>query len=298
MEYNFLGSSDLKVSEIGFGAMSLDVKNTTISSDLIRFAYDQGINYFDTADLYDKGSNESLVGAAVRSFRKDIVLATKGGNKWRADGTGWDWDVSPLYIQKAVDDSLKRLGTDYIDLYQIHGGTIQDSFEDVVATLEKLVDAGKIRCYGISSIRPNVFLKYSEHANIVSNMMQFSLLDSRPQAYLPIFEQQKVSVIARGVLAQGLLVGKNAKAYLDYSVDEIVEIQNLLQAFSKKYGVSELAIALSAVLSENSVASALVGVRNQQQLNDILDAYNTIIGSSCLLDKTGIRPIAYKEHIV
>lgn len=217
-----------------------------------------------------------MLGKAIKSFRKDIVLASKVGNRWLKDQSGWDWDVTPSYIFQAIDDSLSRLQTDYLDLYQIHGGTNQDDFEAIVDTMEQLVKQGKIRHYGISSIRPNVFAKYCKHSNIVSNMMQYSILDNRPEPYFPLFEQSDVSIIARGVLAQGLLVNKKAKGYIDYDEAAVVDIQRQLKTYIKVHQCNEIILPLAYVLQQKCVASALIGTRTIDQLEAILDASNQI----------------------
>lgn len=297
MRYNQLGNSALSISSIGFGAMSLDLNRSTESEALLRKALDHGINYFDTADLYDKGLNEACVGKALKSHRKDIVLATKGGNKWRTDGSGWDWDVSPAYIRQAVEGSLSRLQTDYIDLYQIHGGTIEDDFEEVVATLTDLVSQGKIRNYGISSIRPNVFSRYCEGSSIVSNMMQYSILDNRPEDYFVNFESTNVRIIARGVLAQGILIDKAAKPYLGYSQEEVAQLKSQLDLLSREYNVSMTTLALAYVLQNRAVASALLGIRTIAQLDAIIDAYKSLEGLQIDFSTLQTKRIQYKEHL-
>src|SRR5690349_1405782 len=115
MKYRLLGSSGIKVSEIGFGCMSLSSNSENENIELLHAATDLGINFFDTADLYDKGMSEIAVGKAIKKMRKKIVLATKVGNQWRSDGTGWDWNPRREYILQAIDKSLRRLQTDYID---------------------------------------------------------------------------------------------------------------------------------------------------------------------------------------
>src|SRR5687768_422370 len=115
MEYGQLGQSTLKVSRIGFGAMSLGKTDDAEAGKLISGALDKGINYFDTSDLYDKGDNEKLLGRYLSKRRKEVVIATKVGNQWKSDGSGWDWNPRKEYILRAVDQSLARLGTDYID---------------------------------------------------------------------------------------------------------------------------------------------------------------------------------------
>lgn len=128
MHYNQLGKSNIKISEVSFGCMSLKGSKKE-NIQLIHQAIEHGINYFDTADLYDAGENEKVVGEALKGLRQDVVLATKVGNELRADGSGWDWNPRKSYILKAVDKSLKRLKTDYIDLYQLHGGTLDDPID-------------------------------------------------------------------------------------------------------------------------------------------------------------------------
>ncbi len=107
--------------------------------EIIEAALEAGINYFDTADLYDFGTNERIVGQALKSVRDQVVIATKVGNRWSESKDGWSWDPSKAYIKEAVKQSLKRLGTDYIDLYQLHGGTIEDPIDETIEAFEELV---------------------------------------------------------------------------------------------------------------------------------------------------------------
>jgi aryl-alcohol dehydrogenase-like predicted oxidoreductase len=173
MRYKQLGKSELKISKIGFGCMSLKGGRQE-NQKLVDCAMELGINYFDTADLYEKGMNEEMIGNALKKQRDKVVIATKVGNVWRADGSEWDWNASKEYILSSVEQSLKRLKTDYIDLYQLHGGTIDDPITETIEAFELLKQQGKIRYYGISSIRPNVIKTYVERSNIVSVMMQYS----------------------------------------------------------------------------------------------------------------------------
>lgn len=301
MRYNNLGHSDLKISEIGLGCMSLEGGASNVNIGLISEAFDHGINYFDTADLYEKGLNEELIGKAVHSFRDRIVLATKVGNEWRTDGSGWDWNPRKEYILRAADESLKRLKTDYIDVYQLHGGTIEDTMDDVVEAFEILVQVGKIKHYGISSIRPNVFTQYLEKSNVVSNMMQYSLLDRRPERYLELFKAHNTCIISRGSLAQGLLLGKKAKSYLGYEPTEIELLNENIEKLGQQLEVSRQAIALAYVLQQPLVASAVVGVRTANQMKDLWQACRELEklrhqDLSTLL--TAIRPIDYTAHLI
>ena len=176
---------------------------------IVRRAVELGVNFFDTADLYDRGANEDLLAHALGRRRSEVLIATKVGNRWRAGGDGWDWDPSPDYIRTAVEASLRRLRTDYVDLYQLHGGTIDDPIDDIIATFEALRQAGTIRAWGISSIRPNVIRRYAKRSSIASVMMQYSVLDRRPEEQaLPLLGGRGISVIVRGPVAKGLLAGK------------------------------------------------------------------------------------------
>ncbi|MBX3256609.1 MAG: aldo/keto reductase [Chitinophagaceae bacterium] len=274
MNFNPLGKSGLQVSELSFGCMSLGT-NDEDNARLIHYAIDNGINYFDTADLYQKGQNEITVGRALKGKRDKIILATKVGNQWRADGSGWDWNPQREYILRCVDESLKRLDVDYIDVYQLHGGTLEDPIDEVIATFEQLVQQGKIRFYGISSIRPNVIREYVAKSNIISVMMQYSLLDRRPEeACLSLLAEKNIGVLARGSLATGLLVNKTADPYLNYSEDEVHHAASAVQAISGE-SRKPSHTALRFVLQQRGISSAVVGIRTMEQLKDVLATLQT-----------------------
>ena len=302
MKYNRLGKSDLQVSEIGLGCMSLPVDDFRQGAALVRLAFDFGINYFDTADLYGRGANEELLGRAISGFRKEIILATKVGNQWRDGVEGWTWNPSRSHILWAVEQSLKRLATDYIDLYQLHGGTDADNFEEITETFELLVKQGKIRAYGLSSIRPNVFMRYLDKSAIVLNMMQYSALDTRPEEYMDSFFHAGISVVARGSLAQGILLDKAATGpYLHHSLEDTRTIKRVVAELATEQGVSKQAIALKYVLSRPAVASTVVGVRRMDQLGALQRAYlelEIIRENDFLRLLKDLPKIRYQDHWV
>jgi aryl-alcohol dehydrogenase-like predicted oxidoreductase len=247
------------------------------SEELIHQAIDEGINYFDTADLYDKGENEKLLGRALKGKRSKIVLATKAGNEWREDGSGWDWNPRKEYILSAVEKSLQRLQTDYIDLYQLHGGTMDDPMEETIEAFELLKDQGKIRYYGISSIRPNVIREWVSRSAIVSIMMQYSLLDRRPEeATLPLLKQKNIGVLARGSIAQGLLIDKPAKSYLEYSEKEVMNAKEVVHSTSNQQR-SLVQTAIQFVLHQAAITSAVVGMRTKEQLREAIGVFDSIL---------------------
>ncbi|MFJ7637096.1 aldo/keto reductase [Peribacillus sp. NPDC097225] len=277
MKKRRLGNSDLLVSEIGLGCMSLGTDQKK-AAEIVKAALHEGINYFDTADLYDFGVNEEIVGESLKPVRDQVYIATKVGNRWTENKEGWSWDPSGDYIKTAVKDSLKRLGTDYIDLYQLHGGTIEDNLEETIEAFEDLKKEGLIRYYGISSIRPNVIKAFVENSDIDSVMMQYSLLDRRPEEWMPLLENKQVSIIARGPLAKGLLSEKmlnkaSEDGYLDYSYQAL---QDLLPQLKEKISGKKLnAVALQYVLSNQCVASAVAGASTVQQLRENCQAANS-----------------------
>lgn len=285
------------ISEIGFGCMSLG-NDDGYNERLIHQAIDEGINYFDTADMYQKGQNEDTVGKALRVKRNQVVVATKVGNQWRPNGSGWDWNPGRDYILGAVEQSLKRLRTDHIDLYQLHGGTINDPIDEVIETFEQLQANGKIRYYGISSIRPNVIREYVKRSHIQSVMMQYSLLDRRAEeACLPLLQEQNIGVLARGTLAGGLLVNKPAKPYLNYSAEEVTRAAFSIQKIS---GIlrSPAQSAIRFSLVQSGIISAITGIRTKEQLKEVTDT----IGTPPLTEKeisflrNSIRMNYYDQH--
>ncbi len=267
MKQNRLGTSDLLVSEIGFGCMSLPL-DQQVSSKLLHRALELGINFFDTADLYQQGENEQMVGTAFKGMRDKIILASKVGNRWNDDGKTWRWDASPQWIKEEIQHSLERLQTDYLDLYQLHGGTLEDSIDEIIETFEELKKQGFIRHYGISSIRPNVIREWVKRSRLVSVMMPYSLLDRRPEEeVLDLLHQNTISVIARGSMAQGLLSSKPAKPFLDYSAAEVKNFQANLATFTTPER-SQSQIALRFALSHPAVTVSIPGASRMEQLEE------------------------------
>ncbi|HZG78392.1 MAG TPA: aldo/keto reductase [Paenibacillus sp.] len=275
MKRNRLGASDLIVSEIGLGCMSLGTEETKAVA-IVREALDRGVNFLDTADLYDEGRNEELVGKAIAGRRGDVIVATKVGNRRVPGVEGWVWDPSRAYIRTAVKESLRRLGTDYIDLYQLHGGTIDDDIDETIEAFEELKREGVIRHYGISSIRPNVVREYARRSNIVSLMNQYGVLDRRAEEeILPLLQARGgVGLIARGPLAGGALAESKTptKGFLDYSLDELLALRGRLSELASEAGVPLSHLAIRFALSHPVVAAVIPGASSLEQLRGNLAA--------------------------
>jgi aryl-alcohol dehydrogenase-like predicted oxidoreductase len=222
MQYRTLGRTGLRVSEIGFGAWAIGGPSKlgpvqigwgevddAMSLRAIEAAYDAGVTFFDTADVYGTGRSEVLIGKALKSRRDRVVIATKVGNRTTAAGE-WVKDFSKQWIAEAIDASLTRLGMDYVDLYQLHSGTDTAQYRDeTFEALNALKAAGKIRHYGISvgpcAHGPWVIRNTpAETIQVVYNM-----LEREPEAeLLPLAQAQGIGIIARVPLASGFLSGK------------------------------------------------------------------------------------------
>lgn len=298
MKKNILGNSGIQVSEIGLGCMSLPF-DLQESKAIIKEALHHGINYFDTADLYNKGKNEELVGELLKNYRHDIVLATKVGNQWSSDSDEVHWNATKAYIRDQVHNSLLRLQTDYIDLYQLHGGMVSDNTEEAIDAFESLKQEGLIRAYGISSIRPNVIRRFLDQSDASSIMMQYSLLDRRPEEFLDEIGRAGCSVVTRGTLAKGLLTNsgleraENTDGYLAYSASELKEtLHNLMGINSNLH-----ALAIHSVLENPAIASILAGASSAGQLASTMEAYETAVPAEQIQQaKNATKQNVYEQH--
>jgi len=300
-----LGYSDLHLSEVSLGCMNLGT-DFSKSTAIIDRALDSGINFLDTADLYDKGENEKIVGKAIKGRRDQLIIATKVGNRWEEGRDGWFWDPSKKYIKEEAKQSLQRLGIDYIDLYQLHGGTIDDPIEETIEAFEELKQEGYIRYYGISSIRPNVIKRFVEKSSITSVMMQYSMFDRRPEEeMLEFLNKNEIGVLARGPLTKGMLSAagslkiqdRGRDGFLDYSYDELVNMSEQLHDYAPATRNMN-ALALQYVLEHPAITSAVFGASTVDQLEENLGFLNAETLDELTYQKLKqiTKPIVYKQH--
>jgi aryl-alcohol dehydrogenase-like predicted oxidoreductase len=303
MQKNVL-KSGIELSEVGLGCMSLGTEYDKAES-IIESAIDQGITYFDTADIYDKGINEKIVGKALKKYqnRDDIVIGTKVGNHLKDDGSTF-WDPSKKYIKSAVKDSLKNLGLDELDLYQLHGGTIDDPLDETISAFDELKQEGIVRAYGISSIRPNVIRYYLEHSQIETLMSQFNLIDNRPEDLVDEVNANNVKILARGPVFKGLLTANSSKVLdnkfnegiFDYTYQElgetiasVKEVENNLTALTFKY-----------LKSQAALGSIIVGASSPAQLEENIKNYEAAqaIGNEQLkAARERVKNLQYTQHV-
>ncbi len=218
MRYRQLGSTGIKVSEIGFGAWGIGGNNNgavaygpvdaTEAREALLSAVDAGVTLFDTADFYGFGHSESIIGETLKPHRNRLIFATKCG---MLDAAGTQ-DFSPAYMRQAIDASLRRLQTDYIDLYQLHSPPIDVVTRggEILATLESLKQSGKIRSYGISVRSPEDGLIAVRDLGFRCLQTNFNLIDQRAldSGLLSLCETHGAGIIARTPLVFGFLTGQ------------------------------------------------------------------------------------------
>ncbi|MGL4819326.1 MAG: aldo/keto reductase, partial [Bacilli bacterium] len=206
MKNRTVGASKMEVSPISLGCMRIGTDKKKAAT-IIESAIDYGITLFDTADVYDRGENEVIVGHVLKSYRSNnqIRIATKGGNVLLPNETKrFDWNATPAYLREAITASLKRLQTDVIDFYELHGGMHTDDLDAVIETFEQFKKEGLIRAYGLSSIRPNVFRPFLSHKGADVLMTPYHFLDRRIEEWQHLLSETNTSLFVRGALGKGL----------------------------------------------------------------------------------------------
>jgi aryl-alcohol dehydrogenase-like predicted oxidoreductase len=305
MERIRLGKSNLQVSRIAFGAWELGgdwgATDEAAANAAVRHAADVGINFFDTAQGYGFGASEALIGKALAGWPRDeIVIATKGGLR-PTPGGGVERDASPDWVRRGVDESLKALNTDYIDLYQIHWPDPKVPFARTAAALAELVKAGKIRHVGVSNFNAAQMAEFSETLTVETLQPPYHLFRREIEdSILPYTRSHDIGVLVYGPLAHGLLTGAlkpdtkfvrgDWRAKSDVFKGEeyrrnlrIVQALNRFAENELDTSVSRLAIAWT--LANPAVHVAIVGTRNPRHIDDAVAA------ASLKLDPDAIRRI-------
>lgn len=236
MQKRTLGSSGLEVSALGLGCMGMSASYGRIPDkqemiSLLRAAVDRGITFFDTAEMYGPFTNEELVGEALSPIRDKVIIATKFGFKIDPTGqrTQIGVDSRPEHIKEVADASLKRLKTDYIDLFYQHRVDPDVPIEDVAGALKELIDAGKVRHYGLSEPGLETIRRAHAVQPVTAIQNEYSLWTRTPEAeVLPLLEELGIGFVPYSPLGRGFLTGK-----IDESTTfESTDFRNLLPRFS------------------------------------------------------------------
>ncbi|MCW3094986.1 MAG: Aldo/keto reductase family protein [Chthonomonadaceae bacterium] len=302
MRYNRFGNTDLEVSEIGLGCarlggiMAQNQSRSESPENLLRQALDAGITFFDTADMYTQGESETLIGKAFAGKRDKVVIASKGGyclptqrkliarikplirplvralglkrqNLPASVAGSMSQDFSPDYLGNAVEASLRRLKTDYLDLYQLHSppqATIRSG--EFVGTLEKLKNQGKIRYYGVAVDTVEDAVCCLDYPEISSVMLPFGLLDLEAlDTFFVPAEARQLAVITRGCFGGGLLSLDLAPQQLQEKTPKWREILKFRQ-LAEQNGRSVLELALQFSQSLRPISLNLLGMRTEAHL--------------------------------
>lgn len=291
MEKVTLGISRLEVSPIAFGTWQLSGDWGKFDKDeaieAIRFAYERGVNFFDTAQAYGFGASERLLGEALAPFpREQVVIATKGGLRMD-DERGLLRDSSPGWLRQGVEHSLRALGVDYIDLYQVHWPDPHISFAETAEALQTMVDEGKIRHVGVSNFDAGQMAEFSRTRPVDTLQPPYSLFNREIEAaILPYCQEHDIGVLAYGPLAHGLLTGamgpetsfaeddwrRVSPSLTGETFQRNLEIVERLEQFATErgYAVSQLAIAWT--LAHPAVHVAIVGSRQRKHIEESLGA--------------------------
>jgi aryl-alcohol dehydrogenase-like predicted oxidoreductase len=289
MNYRPLGDTGLRVSEIGFGTWGLggDVAGAvaygktddTVSVAALKFAVEQGINFYDTSDLYGFGHSEEILGEAFSTCREKVIIASKGGF---IDAVKQDFSVA--HLREAVEKSLRRLRTDYIDLYQFHSPAVSLLGEqpEVLALMDELKRAGKIRAWGFSARSPEEARVAVEEFSAPAIQVNFNLTDQRAETngLFALCQKKKTGIIVRTPLCFGFLTGKySSKQSYDATDHRSRWSPEQLQSWEKANDVfsflfeqnpadTAAQIALRFCLSFDAVSTIIPGMLNADQVRE------------------------------
>ena len=327
MHYRQLGKTDITVSEIGFGAWAIggraDIAGTPFgwgrtndeeSLAAIRRARELGVTFFDTSDSYGFGRSESLLGIVLSRRRQDVVIATKVGVSRDSDGRLFK-DFSRAHISLAVDGSLKRLRTDYIDLYQLHNPTIEElRRDDIHEAMDRLQEAGKIRYWGVSITTPDEGIEIINNGWGYALQVLYNILNQAPASELfPLAKEKGYGIVARVPLASGLLTGKFrpdsafaaddirqnflTQKRLEEVIPRVDEAKSIIGGAARSLGEA----ALRFVLANDAVSTVIPGAKNVRQVEmnaaadevdipqEVVDKLRARLGDYNFYQRHGIR---------
>jgi len=326
MQYARLGTTGIFVSRIALGTMTFGGRgvppwNTIGGLDgkaadaLVGTALDSGVNLVDTADVYATGESEEIVGRALGSRRRDVVLATK---LFARMGSGPnDVGLSRLWVARALEDSLRRLNTDHVDLYQIHSFDPVTPVEETLGALDDAVRQGKIRYIGASNLAAWQMMKYLGASDLrglsrfVSQQVYYSLAGRDiEREILPMAVDQGLGTLVWSPLAGGFLSGKVGRdgttdetarrasfGYPPVDLDRGHDIVDALRVVAERHGVGVPRVALAWVLARPGVTSVIIGAKRPEQLVENLAAVDLVLTEQDLkeLDTVSANPVPYPD---
>ena len=299
MEYRHLGNSGLKVSIICLGAMTFTEKGWRSAGTMkfseiervVNYSIDNGVNFFDTADIYGFGESEELLGKALGNKKNNVIIATKVRGVMNENNPNCR-GLSRYHIFKSIDNSLKRLGRDYIDLYQVHWWDNFTPIEETLEALNDLVRIGKVRYIGISDFsgwqiaRSVTIQQMYKYTKFISAQMYYSLLGRDIEfEVVPACQNLGLGILAWSPLAGGFLTGKYVKnkdfpddsryrrmerPFLRFDLNKGFLVVEELKKIGNKYGKTPSQVAINWIISKPFISSVIIGVRSLNQLIDNL----------------------------
>ncbi|MCL5005151.1 MAG: aldo/keto reductase [Acidobacteria bacterium] len=293
MDFRTLPNTELRVSRVSFGTMTFGGQtDESTARRIVDRCFDAGINFFDTANVYNKGMAETIIGNLLRGRRDKVVLATKVRGKM-GDGPD-DAGLSRAAIHKAIDQSLRRLGTDYVDIYYLHLPDYNVPIEETLAAMQELVAAGKVHYPAVSNYAAwqvaeihCIPQKNGFKPPFISQPMYNLLARAIEEEYLPFCKKYGVAVVPYNPLAGGLLTGKHLRGnqplpgsrfdgnqmYLDryWHEDDFAAVEELRQV-AREAGKTLVELALQWLLSQDQVDSIILGASRLEQLEENLKA--------------------------
>jgi aryl-alcohol dehydrogenase-like predicted oxidoreductase len=316
MEYTNLGSSDLNVSRIGLGTWAIGGwmwggTDEETSIETIRHAVELGVTLIDTAAVYGMGRSEEILGKAIarHGLREKVVLATKCALNWSDDESKVWREATRARIEREVEDSLRRLGTDRIDLYQVHWPDPKTPMEETARAMDDLFRAGKIRAIGVSNFSPEQMDAFRATAPLHANQPPYNLFEREAgDAVLPYCARHGIGTLTYGALCRGLLSGKMTRErqfdgddlrqsdpkFQQPRFDQYLAAVEALDLFAREhYGKDVMALALRWLLDQPGHSVALWGARRPEQM----DPVNIIDGWS--LDRAALDAIdqIVRKHV-
>lgn len=290
MQKRKFGNSDLQVSQLGLGCMGMSEfygsYNDEESNKVIHYAIENGINFFDTADMYGSGKNETLVGKALSEVRDKVVIATKFGILRGEGGSFTGINGKPEYVKQSCEKSLQRLDMDHIDLYYQHRVDPNTPIEDTVGAMADLVKEGKVRYLGLSEASEEIIRRAHKVHPIAAVQTEYSLWSNDLEAVIPVCRELDIALVPYSPLGRGFLSGKY-KSLEDFEENDFrrynprfsaenfnknLEILNVVEEIAKSKSVTPSQIALAWVISKGDDMFPIPGTKRINYLKENITA--------------------------
>jgi aryl-alcohol dehydrogenase-like predicted oxidoreductase len=285
MRYVQLGRTDIEVSALAMGCMSLNADTAAQGKEAVRSAYEAGITFFDSADVYSRGESETILGQALREAgipRDKVVIATKCGIIFQGMDPAYAYkayDLSPGYLKASCEASLKRLDMEYIDLYQPHRIDYLTHPDETARALEDLRAEGKIRNAGVSNYTADEIRALSTYIPLVSLQTQFSLLHLEPleTGLAAVCQEKGMVTLCWSPLHKGVLTGAKSLPHDDWQLQREAGVVSQLMTFAQDYDVSLAQLSLAWLMQQPGPVIPLVGTANPQHIVEAAGAVDLVL---------------------